>query len=313
MSQMLDFKEKLLETGLFAKTSRSGWYRVQTCPYCGDCKKHFYVRIDLEDPESPVGFNCFKCHEKGLLNHVFLDFYELDIKLVKGKHRRRIDTEGVSVVVPDLLPADCDVSSISEYIRSRIGVIPTRDDLVAFQYIGDPRRYASEFLSDDKPDAYFSSRHWFRAVNGMMLGRTCRDTNNSTRHIDRWAKYTGNVKLRDIGVYTIKKLFDLHKPIDAYIVEGVFDCIGLYYYYPDANAIFIGCLGSDYNIGIQHLLNRGIFGDTVSIKIIKDNDVSNVSIDKRKASFFKTVSVFRNVLEKDTGVPKDRIELEKSI
>lgn len=312
MSQMLEYKEKLLATDLFMKTGRRDWYKVQVCPYCGDAKKHFYVRIDLEDPDSAVGYKCFKCNCHGILGHKFFEFYNLDdIKPVRGKRRRHIDTEGVSTIVPDLLPADCDVSSISEYIRSRIGVTPSREDLVAFQYVGDPRRYASEFLSDDKPNAYFSSRYWFRAVNGMMLGRTCRD--NNTRHVDRWAKYTGNVKLRDVGVYTIKKLFDLHKPIDAYIVEGVFDCIGLYYYYPDANAIFIGCLGSDYNIGLQHLLNRGIFGDTVSIKIVKDNDVSNVSIDKRKALFFKTVSVFRNVLEKDTGVPKDRIELEKSI
>lgn len=313
MSQMLDFKEKLLATGLFTRTSTRGWYRVQTCPYCGDTKKHFYVRIDLEDPDNPVGFNCFKCHEKGLLNQKFLEFYDLDIKPVKGKYRRRIDTEGVSIVVPDLLPADCDISGISEYIKYRIGVIPSREDLTAFQYIGNPTRYASEFLSDDKYAGYFSSRYWFRAVNGMMLGRTYRGMNNNVKHVDRWVKYSGKAILHDTGVYTIKKLFDLHKQIDVYIVEGVFDCIGLYYYYPDANAIFIGCLGSDYNIGIQHLLNRGIFGDSVSIKIIKDDDVSRVSIDKRKALFFKNVSVFRNVLEKDTGVPIDRIELEKSI
>ena len=312
MSQMLEYKEKLLATDLFMKTGRRDWYKVQVCPYCGDAKKHFYVRIDLEDPDSAVGYKCFKCNCHGILGHKFFEFYNLDdIKPVRGKRRRHIDTEGVSTIVPDLLPADCDVSNVSGYIRSRIGVMPTRDDLVAFQFIGNPYGYASEFLNDRPGNARFDSRHWFRATNGLMLGRLTRDSERG----DRWQKYSGTAILKDAALYTIKKLFDLQLPIVACICEGVYDCIGLYYYYQNENPnhIYIGCLGSDYNMGLSYLINHGIYGDSVSIKIFKDSDVRQVSLNDKKVRLFKSVSVFGNTRQKDYGFPKDQIELEKSI
>lgn len=299
---LLELKETLLDTGLFYRTGSRGWYRLQECPYCGDLKRHMYVYIDL-DNDTPVGYNCFKCNAHGIIDEKFMDAIGLgDLKIPKGKKRRRID-DSIITDVGDMIHG-CDVRYIQDYIHQRVGVTPTMDDLISFNAIGDPFSYAREYLGGDMKG--LRNRIWFRCGNGCMIGRSIHDDAGM-----RWLKYSGNAHVTDKYIYSIKKPFNTGSVVNLCIVEGVMDAIGLYYYQPMENPYYLACLGRNYSDAMMYALKRGIFGDSVCIRIFKDADVKQVSVDSKLSSFFKSVSVYRNILGKDYGVCADKIEIEK--
>jgi hypothetical protein len=303
-----EFKIKLLQTGLFQSVSRSGQYVCKTCPYCGDMKKHMYVLI-RQDDDSPVLYNCFKCNAHGIINQEFLDYFgieNIDVPKIKGK--RRIQPNDVSVLV-NLIneETDCDmIHMCSKYIEHRVGVYPSIDDLKAFQVIGNPYGYVEAYLGGDMRG--LKDRVWFRLHNGNMIGRHIDDNVES-----RWKKrnYMGGQNYVSGGIYIIKNTVDTHQIINICICEGVMDAIGLYYHGNVPNSVFIACMGSDYAVGMKYALNMGIFGDSVSVRVYKDADVSRMQLPKSYTNLFKSITVYHNTLAKDYGVRKEQIEIEK--
>lgn len=301
-----EFKMFLLDTGIFKKTGRKGQYRCQECPFCGDMKAHMYVKISLDNPQEPVLYYCFKCNAFGFINQEFLSYYGIEnTRIPKCFARRKLDTGGYSVKQIDLIHDNDDVSAIVSYIQQRVGVTPTMEELKQFQVIADPAAYVKMITGSDAK--FTNDRIWFKCANGSMTGRSVDD--HASR---RWVKYTIEGSVGKM-LYTIKKPVDLLKPINVLICEGVIDCFGLYYHYPIDNAMYIACLGSHYDDGIQYMIDRGIFGDSVYIKIFKDNDVKTVKPNKRLWSFFKNVSIYHNTEAKDYGVPSEKIFIEKCL
>ena len=302
--KLAEFKRKLLETGLFEKVSREGQYRCKVCPYCGDAKSHLYVLIRQND-DIPVLCNCFKCNHKGLIDEKFLDYFgidDMDIPKVKGRKRIR---PGVANTMIDVLNTDTDSETIqiaSDYIEYRLGVRPTFDDLKKFMVIGNPTEYVTAYL--DGETWGLKDRVWFMMNNGSIVGRSLDDNVNV-----RWRKRT--VPGTMAGLYSIKQPIAIDKPVNVCICEGVMDAIGLYYHGNIPNAVFIATMGSRYEAGIHYAIDAGIFGDSVNIRIYKDADIERVMINKRLSPLFKSISVYRNTLAKDYGVPMDKIEIEK--
>jgi hypothetical protein len=72
-------------------------------------------------------------------------------------------------------------------------------------------------------------------------------------------------------------------------------------------------MGSDYERGIEHLIDLGLFGDTVNVGVYVDGDVDieNLWFDKYLMMLFKHVDIYRNTLEKDYGVKGDLINIER--
>lgn len=307
---MAEFKRKLLDTGLFRKVSGKGQYRCQTCPYCGDMKNHMYVKID-QDSDEPVVYKCFKCAAAGILNQEWLDYFDITgIQLPKIKGLRRIQSSGVSTIIPELIDFDKDAEAIqiaSAYIQKRVGVMPSKNDLKAFQVVGNVTNYVTAYLGGDMRG--LKDRVWFRMANGNIAGRAIDDKNEF-----RWRKRnrtTGSDVVNCSGAYIIKNQVDQYEPINICICEGVFDAIGLYYHSGVRNAVFIACMGMDYQAGMKYALNMGIFGDSVNIRIFKDSNIDVVRLNPRWRNMFKNITVYHNSIGKDYGVPADQIEIER--
>lgn len=305
----IEYKEKLLNTGIFKRVSE-GQYTCQECPFCGDRKRHMYVRISLTD-DVPVMYNCFKCNSHGIMNKKFLEYFNLEnIQIPRNSYRKKIDIPKVSSSNSIITVCENDdIIDICNYIESRVGKYPTLSELQYFQYIGNPGEYVKEYFGDNNNQRMFFNRGWFKLTNGGMTGRWYGDDTKQ-----RWRKYN-NHQAKSVGLYTMKIPFDLYKPINVYIAEGIMDVIGLYYNYTQDNNIYIACLGRNYSYGMKHLVSMGIFGKSVNIKIFKDSDVktSDIQIDGHLRKLFGKVEIYRNAMSKDYGILPDKLEIEKCL
>lgn len=306
MPSDLEFKEALLSSGIFRSTSNSR-YTCQ-CPFCNDDKRHMYVLIDLTS-DIPVLYNCFKCSTKGKMNREFLEFFGLEnLRIPKSSGRKQIDLQAgtIQVNMSSFVTPEDDIDGITSYVRDRVGVVPTLEELQQFKFIGNPVQYASEYLNRDNLHT-LKNRHWFQMTNGNIIGRWFDDNSKF-----RWLKYrTKNIVMKR-GLYVMKTPIDLYQPINVCISEGIFDSIGLYYHYDHGNNMYISCMGRDYGSGIQHVLGLGIFGTSVNIKIFQDSDVATPTpVDPVLKKLFNKVEYFHNIKGKDYGLPPDQIEIEK--
>lgn len=301
------YKQNLILSGAFRKASGDR-YTCQ-CPFCNDNKNHMYVYIKFDD--TPLLYMCFKCHESGIVNKEFLSYLGLDdIRIPKSnkKFRKHIDFNKINQNIVTCNNDD-DITDICNFINRKLGVIPTIEELQQFQYISNPFRYSTDYLDYHGNDYIFKHRHWFKLSNGCIIGR--HDIDNQKIN---WLKHKSTNITRS-GVYNIKTQFDLYKPINVYISEGVMDAIGLYYHYIHDNTIYIAVLGRGYGDGMKYLIDMGIFGDNVNIKIFKDSDVncSYIHIDENMKKLFHSISIYENVIGKDYGLKKNEIEIQKCI
>ena len=309
------FKESLLDKLLTygAKRTSSTEYRIQECPYCGDRKYHLYLYINLND-DSPVKYNCFKCPFGGFLNQQTLEMLglgdELDCpKKFKGGGKLNVSGDA-STKIPKVNVSNKDnINGVCNYINERVGVIPTLEDLQYFQYIGNPKNYIDNYLGGDNY-CILKDRYWFQMTNGGIIGRYKNDSVDN-----RWQKYKSN-RIRTAGIYKIAAPIDIMKPINVVIAEGIMDVIGLYYNYKDIeNCVYIAVLGSAYRKGIDYVIDHGIFGSSVNIKIFKDSnfDINKIWIDPNVRRLFKRIDIYENLAAKDCGVPADQLDIHKII
>lgn len=302
--KLLEFKKTILASGLF-KRKNHGWYQGKECPYCGDRKNHYHIRIVFED-DSSVRQNCFKCNVHGVVDDRFLECYGIEWNgyIPKGKLSRKIVDGNVDLKNYDIINYDTNPEYIERcmgYIKERVGVYPSKDDLRVFNIVGDPKMYATLFLNGEIHEP--EKKCWFLCSNGMLAGR------DVVKKKDGWEKFVGSTKLTGHAVYTTKNDFNTHEIINVCICEGIMDAIGLYYNGNIDNGLFIAVLGRDYMSGVRHVLNNGIYGDSVCIRIYKDSDVDNVRIDRSLCQFFKSVNVYMNSIGKDFGVKPDEIDI----
>lgn len=304
--ELTKFKESLLTSGLF-KHMNSYEYTCQ-CPYCQDNRQHCYVKIDTAS-DSPVVFWCHICTAHGLVRKDFLDRLNLDINMPKYIGNKPIEeNKGVSIkVIGDTVTDEHDTSKVRDYIESRVGHYPSLEELQMFNYVGDPRKYAFDYLGYNGYNDRFNNRYWFKMSNGNITGRWKDD---KTEH--RWMNFKTN-RVKGSGLYTLKKGFDVYKPITVVIAEGIFDIIGLYYNGRIENGVFIGVAGKGYYRGIRHILSKGIYGDSVSVRIYRDPNVKNgdVHIDPVTMQLFKSVDLYYNAFDKDYGILPDELDIHK--
>ena len=310
MNEVIKFKEELISTGIF-KRVHGPQYRCKMCPFCDDAKNHMYVLIKM-DNVTPVKINCKKCNRGGWINYQFLEYYGInDIKIPKfmddTKFSNRRSNKGV-----ELIKDEIDCSSVKNYIGSRLGIYDiTNEELTYFQYIVNPFLYVVETCGVNNKDRlvqYFNKekRHWFRLSNGNIIGRNEEES-------DGWMRFSGMKTDEGKALYIIKKPFDPTEKITVYITEGIFDSLGLYMMYGrnSFSNVFISVLGRDYEKGIDYMIDSGIFGDHVHIKICKDTDVDKIYIDRHKRMLFGSVGIYQNMSYKDFGVSSDKIDMTK--
>lgn len=312
-NELYEFKLKLLDTGYFKK--QSGKEYVCTCPFCGK-RKHCYVLFDLTN-DTPLLYNCFRCNSTGIVNRKFLEYFnleEMDIPHVKTL--RKIDIankiSSTNKVVMFNIDDKKSIKLFQDYIKYRVNIEPTVDELMQFQLMTDPDLYARDYLGEaSKNHEWFSQAIWFRLANGNIHGRSLySDT-------ERWIKFSSR-RIRDVGIYNIKNGFDMEQDIIVCICEGIIDAIGLYYYNKlngITNCIYIACCGKNYEIGLKQAISKGIFGNSVSVRIYKDSDVDakRIHLDENRVKLFKSVAIYENTKAHDYGVPMDSIDVKKVI
>ena len=308
--KVIEYKESLLSRGGFRRVSTTQ-YRIQECPKCGDRKWHCYVKIDLSNDE-PVLYKCFKCNSGGIVDDKFLEFIGIDdISVPKFKFGRRLDvSETVSEKINSMTVVDGDdITGICDYINRKVGHYPSLTELQSFNYVGDPYKYTRDYLGTEG-QSVLRNRYWFRLTNGNISGRWYNDEVEY-----RWMRYKSN-RVKTVGLYKLNVPVDMYQPINVIIAEGVMDVIGLYYNYNgSANNVYIGVMGKDYYRGIKYILDRGIFGHSVSIKIFKDSDVNekDIYIDYNMKKLFNRVDIFENLIGKDYGVLPEELDIHKII
>lgn len=309
-NDIIKFKEELISTGIF-KRVHTFQYKCKMCPYCDDAKYHCYVIIKMDDI-TPVMYNCKKCNKGGWMNYKFLEYYGInDIKIPKFKGKNTVRKRGKNKGI-ELIKDEVDCSFVKNYISKRLKVDNiTNEELTWFQYIVNPFLYVVEdrgVANTPNLREYFNKekRHWFCLSNGNIIGRNEDDK-------DGWLRFKGMNTDEGKALYIIKKPFDPCEKINVYISEGIFDSLGLYMLFgrESYNNVFISVLGRDYEKGIDYMIDSGIFGDHIHIKICKDNDVGRIYIDRFKRMMFGSVSIYQNMNGKDYGDDIHNIDFNK--
>lgn len=312
--ELHQFKLDLLATGYFKR--RGGMEYSCTCPACNKID-HCYVKFDLST-DSPLVWYCHRCNEKGIINQKFLDYFNLtDLKVPYTRTRKKVKVNKTIDIGKDIQLIDVNNTSelikIVNYFKYRVGVEPTLQELNEFRCLTEARMYASQYLGVQKSSSYFEPFIWFRLDNGNIQGRNTSDNGEF-----RWLKFKNNVTAGITGLYSIRKAFDIESEINVCLCEGIFDAIGLYYYNRNEvgiNSIYVACLGKNFEAGINSVINRGIFGQSVNIRIYKDSDVSakSIKIQPSIRKLFKSVSVYENTIGHDYGYPANQIDARKII
>lgn len=307
-NELYEFKIQLLNTGYFKK--QSGQEYVCTCPFCGK-RKHCYVVFDLVG-DKPLLYNCFRCNSSGIINQKFLEYFGLEnMTIPKMKVLKKIDIANAISNTNKVVMFNMDnkkkIQLFGDYIKYRVGVEATVDEMIQFQLLTEPGSYAREYLGENFDDGWFDTSVWFKLDNGNIHGRSLVDDEK------RWVKFKSR-RISSVGTYSIKNAFDIEDDINICISEGIFDSIGLYYYNKSIslrNCVYIACLGKNYDIGIKNAIKRGIFGDSVNIRIYKDSDVDNVWVNKEYTGLFKSISIYKNMNGKDYGVDINTIDAKR--
>lgn len=305
-----DYKQQLIDSGLLKKVpSRPHEYRAN-CPYCGDTHYHLYLHIDVTTDE-PVVYMCKRCpNVHGALNEKLLTDLGIDIKIpknVKGMKRLKIDSgvsDKINIITVDAMD---DIRGVREYVNKRVGHFPTLEELQMFQYIGKPSKYCTDYLGE-KNIEMLRNRYWFKLSNGNISGRI-RDDSLSTY---RWLMYR-STRITRSGLYQIKNPIDILNNVNVCICEGVMDAIGLYYNYKELdNCSYIAVCSKQYSKGMKHMIDKGIFGDSVNIHIFKDPNVntSDIYIDGNMRKLFNKVFIYGNGSE-DYGVKPDLFNVRR--
>ena len=312
--ELHQFKLDLLATGYFKH--RGGMEYSCTCPKCNKID-HCYVKFDLSK-DDPLVWYCHRCNERGIINAKFLEYFNLeDIKVPYTRRRKKIKVNKGIDIGNDIQLIDTnnttELTKIIDYFKYRVGVEPTLQELNEFRCLTETRMYASEYLNVQKSDNYFKPLVWFRLDNGNIHGRNVTDNDEF-----RWIKFKNDVTSGTTGLYSIRKAFDIESEINVCLCEGIFDAIGLYYYNQKEagiNAIYVACLGKNFEAGIYSIINRGIFGQSVNIRIYKDSDVSakSIRVNPSLRKLFKSISVYENTIGHDYGYPADKIDARKVI
>lgn len=305
---LLRFKEELISSGYF-KHMNTVQYTSQ-CPYCLDNRQHCYVKIDTSS-DIPVVYWCHKCTAHGIVGKDFLDRLNIDIKVPKYTGSKPLeDNRGVSINIRGDTVTERDYTEkVKEYIHGRVGHYPTLEELKMFWYIGNPRAYATEYLGYNGEGRPFNNRFWFKLTNHNMIGRW-KDDNTDFR----WMNFKTN-RVRSGALYTFNQGINPLEDITVVIAEGIMDVIGLYYNKKMDNALYVASLGKGHERAIRLMINKGIFGDSVNVKIFRDPNVKDneVYVPPLMMQMFNSVELYHNDFDKDYGVTPDLLDIHKSL
>lgn len=314
---------------------------VVRCPYCGDSvdpkKAHFSVLVDLNDEDSPMLYNCWKCPASGIIGpteledlgfHLDSDFYQT-IKEVSRRSKKYNHFTNNYVEKYDIPIYQVNDTGLSkrklEYVNERLG---TSFDPLDAQKLKMILNFG-DFIKLNKIKSLKTvSSKLAMLLHYQYIGFLSNNNNTIVfRYIGNDEKRNRYIKVilnpnntNPASFYSIPNSLDLlyTDNIDIHIAEGVMDILSVYanlcqeslnkkYY-------FAACGFSFLNI-IKYCVYSGL-NTGINVHIWCDNDKSDVEelallrkIDDNIGTWLDRIYFHRNQFpnEKDFGVPLARI------
>ena len=300
------------------------------CPYCGDSKSnkssaHMYIEM-----RPPFRFHCFKCETAGrLTQQTAKDFglynNELNSLLVEGTKLIR-STQPVQMVTNkrdmfyDSFNTNQAQTSLN-YFNNRYGCN------LSEEYV------TNKFKAVLSAPEFFKRNNIYASLNQYDFNNVIGFVSSDASHIvfrdtsGMQQRRYFNLNLCNIDDDVASKIYNISSDLDIMsdsvklvITEGIFDIIGVYlHFYKDTpnekNTIFAAACGKGFNTVITRFTRMGFLNLDVSIYSDADVGIDFYKNLKQSSPFLKNsrLNIFYNTIEKDFGVPLNRLNLKKAI
>ena len=322
----------------FHKVNSTGIQHLVRCPYCGDSRNpnhgHFSIKIDPDDPDTPMMYRCFRCPAHGLLNTDVLEDLGLHVsaldkqnmKLFNRKVAKKNKLTDTCIEQFDLVNYQNDYSRVSykiDYLNERLGsnfgvsdiiplgIIPSILDFFSMNNI-NPMHLDKQYSSQQ---IRFFDRNYIGFLSYNKNDIILRDITGTASQ--RYVTMTINGKNLDPnGFYSIRNSIDLlyDHPINIHISEGIMDILNVYDYLNHRNTennYYYAVCGFSYSRVIRSIIRMGI--DTgLRVHIYADNDRDDYIILRQLkplSTWIDEICMHRNGFEgsKDFGVHRSKI------
>lgn len=308
------------------------------CPYCGDSSNpthgHLGIKIDVDDVDMPMIWNCLKCGEGGRLSEdlledlgIHLSNEERDVlkaydkKLAKLSGSRRSILRTARFKVPDKASNLKAAKQKFDYVQSRIGhpvdvvshkmIVSFRDFLVFNEIESVPNIQTWQYqLIEDNYVGFLSSN------NNCITFRRINDNPKVPKHY----KCILDPFLPDNATfYSIPTRLNLlyTGPLHVHVAEGIYDILSVKFNLQRDESekhLFYAACGYSYIKIIRHLARSGIITD-LDLQVYADKDKTDrdhykIVRDSGMSPFLQHMTIHRNGVrgEKDYGVTPDRIK-----
>lgn len=317
------------------------------CPCCGDSSNpthaHFYLIID-PNSNTNAGYICFKCGEHGPVTADILDAMGIEDTTLKtgisklNKTADKISTKGY-MEEQKMMHFDFEIPMITKrdakvaYLEHRLGRTFTTKELKEAKVITSLKHFLLLNHIGYRPfQPYLIERLERDFIGFLSFGNShilFRDITNT--HDPSWVKYPILEESRANRVlYTMTNSLDPLStgPIRINMAEGIMDTLSVAFNldHKAGNELNVCLCGKQYRSFLRFLLDLGFCGSNIQINIFADNDMefNPKAKEKTDLSYFKKnlgrfkyifgkITIYYNRKQKDCGVPKNEIRLEKHV
>lgn len=282
----------------FHKVNSTGIQHLVRCPYCGDSRNpnhgHFSIKIDLDDPDTPMMYKCFRCPAHGLINSDVLEDLGLHVsaldkqnmKLFNRRVAKKNKLTDACIEQFDLVNYQNDYSRIAykiDYINERLGSNLGVDDIIPLGIVPSILDFfAMNKISPNTLDRGYSVQQ-LRFFDKNYVGFLSYNKNDIIlRDItgtasQRYVTITINGRNLDPnGFYSIRNSIDLlySHDINIHISEGIMDILNVFDHVNGRNLkdnYYYAVCGFSYSRVLRSIIRMGI--DTgLNVHIYADND-----------------------------------------
>lgn len=311
------------------------------CFLCGDSKKNtekkrLYIKIDLENPTEPILYKCFNCNAEGIMTkdmlvdmgindmnlHVGIARLNKNATIDDGSIRGRYkNNETIKVTLPPLYKKDSTKRKL-KYLFERLGDRLSLEEVEKMKLIFSIHDFlrVNNIEPHDRPiPTWVLERDYIGFLSRRNDYIIFRDITGENKM--RYVKY--NIFLsqdNSDSFYAISNKIDImtQDEIEIIVAEGTFDTLSIYaniLNHDDKNKILLSSCNGSLMAPIMFYLRKGYVGSNITVSIYQDND-TKVNFKKMKEKLSPYIGKFRvyyNTLNKDFGVPKDKIEIDEII
>lgn len=326
-----------------AKLCSGGKELVLRCRYCEDSKNpnHAHMYINLGYNDTPLFFNCFKCHTSGIVTHDKLLSWGLNVdinsmsKLITYNKsvlsldkNRKYKNNDMVYRLNNYYISNNKLSEVKlKYINKRLGLDLTYNDLLENKIVLN----LSDLLNSNNIYKYTRHENIMKELDEYFIGfisydnafinmRNLVSDSNKTYINKRYVNYSIFEKFDNtMKFYILPNSINLFNPnrIKIHIAEGPFDVLSIYYNLRKTKEhnIYAAITGSGYVNMCKHFIN--------TMKLINVEFHLYPDADVNKNRLFNSLQIFKDVFdipiyihtniyngEKDFGVPLSRIKEE---